>query len=637
MNKSPQYADRPTTILKLPLKDGYAVLHPEQVILRVNRATFDIGAYCYALRDPSYPGRRGARRKICLESFLPYRSEPIRQVIYYISSLLTDKGLRNETVTTVFKYFAAYLNWADSNKHINCLGNDAQTRSTLEAWLMECEERFKKGVWSGPHAWANQSSISILLSSITGLSDLQKGLRFLKYRSSNTGTDPAPVGDFALVLAMNESLFTGLSDLVIENLLYPFKLDMPKLPGWQDTFLWVFPTHRWYLPPHLQGAARSQLPRPLWSFDYINGCISSFEKIKHHFKMPCLALLSIRQAQKAIETANADPRNVYRRQAARAAHDAFLLLFIAHTGLNEAVVRDICWNKEIAAEAKQQGFREVKWRAGGKTVSALVRTRFLPLLKRFLELRKYILNGEDCDWLFIGGDKTLRKHGQISRGVLGKHYRLTARIHPTLPAIGGRKLRATMHEWYHRNVDPSLTAKITGHTQETIDKHYQAGTVGAHREEISTFLNKIADRAQTAKRILPAGERIPGATKGPLGECEKQGEPTPIGDDSPIAPNCKVTEGCLFCKRHAVKADEEDIRKLASCAYVIEQTFYFSGAENHFQATLSLIDEYLSNIKAVIGFSDMVDRVTTDVYQHGNLDPYWARKLALLDSIGVIL
>lgn len=352
--------------------------------------------------------------------------------------------------------------------------------------------------------------------------------------------------------------------------------------------------------------------------------------------MPCLARSSIRRAEEAIRKANADERNVYRRQAAITAHDSFLLLFMAHTGLNEAVIRELRWDGEILADAEQQGFREIKWRAGGKVVSALVRAKFLPLLRRFLELRDYLLKDADCDWLFVGVSKTLRKPDQILKGVLGKHHGRTARIYPDVPNISGRKLRATMHEWYCRNVDPVLTARITGHTQEAIDRHYRAGTVSAHREEVTTFLDKVADRARAPKRIAPAGERVGGAMKGPLGECEKRKGPSPIVADAPIAPTCKEAEGCLFCERHVVKADEEDVRKLASCAYVIEQTLYFPGAETHFRPTLTLIDEYLAEIKSILGSPDMVDSVAADVYQNGNLDPYWAGKLALLDSIGVL-
>lgn len=638
MNKPLQYKVRPTVIIDIPLQEGVAVLHPEQVVVRVGRTTFDIGSFCFATREASpIGGKKKAVRGVVVESLLPYRPGEILKIILYLSSLLTDKGLRNDTIITVFKYFGAYLNWADRNGYFGCLTNNSELRNILEAWFRECEEQFKKGKWVGSHAWANQSGIAILLSAITGRPELQKGLRFLKFRSGNAGTDPAPEGDFALVLAINEALFTGLSDLVLGNRPYPFKLPMPKLPGWQDDFLWLFPTHRWYLPPHLQGEARVTLPSPLWSFDFINGRVANFGDIRQYYQMPCHARLSIRHAEEAIRKANTDERNVYRRQAAITAHDSFLLLFMAHTGLNEAVIRELRWEGEILFDAKQQGFREIKWRAGGKMVSALVRTKFLPLLRKFLELRNYLLKDADCDRLFISVSKTLRKPDQIMKGILGKHYGRTARIYQDVPNISARRLRATMHEWYYRNVDPILTARITGHTQETIDKHYQAGTVGAHREEVTTFLDKVANRAHALKRILPAGEHVSGATKGPLGECEKQKGPSPIMDGVPITPTCKEAEGCLFCKRHVVKADEEDVRKLASCAYVIEQTIYFPGAETHFRPTLALIDEYLDDIKSILGAPDMVDSVTADVYQNGNLDPYWAGKLALLDSIGILL
>lgn len=638
MNKPLQYERRQTVIIDLPLQDDLAILHPEQVVVRVGRATFDLGSFCFASRDVSpIGGRKTSVRGVVTASMLPNRPGEILNVIRYLSSLLTDKGLRSETVTTVFKYFGAYLNWADSNGYFQCLTDGPDLRRILEAWFRECEEQFKKGAWVGSHAWANQSGVAILLTNITSQSDLQKGLRFLKFRSSNAGTDPAPEGDFALVLAINEAIFTGLAELVLESRPYPYKLAMPKLPGWQDDFLWLFPTHRWYLPPHLQGEERAKLPSPLWAFDFLNGRVADLKDIRQHYQMPCLARLSLRQAEDAIRKANEDGRNVYRRQAAITAHDSFLLLFMAHTGLNEAVIRELRWDSEILPEAKQQGFREIKWRASGKVVSALVRTRFLPLLKRFLELRSYLLKEVDCDWLFISVGKSLRKPNQVVRGVLAKHYARTARIYPEVPNIAGRKLRATMHEWYHRNVDPVLTARVTGHTQETIEKHYQAGTVGAHREEVTVFLDKVADRAQVLKRILPAGEHIAGATKGPLGECEKQKGPSPLVEGSPVTPTCKEAEGCLFCKRHAVKADEEDVRKLASCAYVIEQTLYLPGAEEHFRSTLALIDDYLAEIKSILGSPDLVDGISADVYQNGNLDPYWAAKLALLDSIGVLL
>lgn len=121
MNRPQVYNDRPIIVLQLPLDDGVAVKRPEQVVLRVGRATFDIGAFCYADRELAVRGgNRIAQRGVVLKSLLPHRPDQIRKVIDYISSLLTDRGLRIETVTTFFKYFTAYMNWADSNGYFNC-------------------------------------------------------------------------------------------------------------------------------------------------------------------------------------------------------------------------------------------------------------------------------------------------------------------------------------------------------------------------------------------------------------------------------------------------------------------------------------------------------------------------------------
>lgn len=106
----------------------------------------------------------------------------------------------------------------------------------------------------------------------------------------------------------------------------------------------------------------------------------------------------------------------------------------------------------------------------------------------------------------------------------------------------------------------------------------------------------------------------------------------------PVQPDCKTQEGCLFCDKHRVHADEKDTRKLSSCAFVVQQVIYVPGAEVYFQPVLGRIESLLDEIKTRDEANiEMVDRVVKQVHEEGDLDPYWAAKLALLESMEFIL
>ncbi|TXI77984.1 MAG: hypothetical protein E6Q42_04065 [Dechloromonas sp.] len=652
-NQAPDFSCRPYVVLDMPLLAGVEILHPEQVVLRMQQASAseDMGSFCYQRRSPER--RFGTRvrpgiRMVDLSSFMPERVESIRKAIGFFSDLMSDGGLSLASVAGVVNAFKPLLDWADANGYSNCLEGGEATLVAFRAYVASVEERYRRHEMEAPSALRIQIYACQILEGITGATDLSRGVRLVRTKQNPlAGTEPASEQDFASTLSLCASLFRGLSTLVLESRPYPYKLAMPKSLGWQDAFLWTFPTTRWCFPPHLWNEIEDEACPLNRAFDYQHGQVSDVNTIWRHYAYTSQRGLlesngrrgankAIKGARERIAEANRNPRDIHRLRAAMNAHNAFVLLFLAQTGLNFTVVKNLEWSGEIPAGAFQQGFREIKWRASGKVVSAMIRARFLPDLKRFIELRTFLLNGQDCRYLFVSlGSDFKAIPCQIAGSMLTAQFELFRKINPEIRWISAQKIRATFHDWYNRNVEQAITAQITGHTEETINKHYQAGSPVAQREELSNFFDKVSEKVLKPQTIAPKGVDI-GGEEGPLGTCSAPHSPVAVAGDVPVSPDCQNQNGCLFCRKHLVTADEKDIRKLASCAYVIRQTIYLPDAEAHFKPVLEVIDELLVEIGTFEGCADLVETVTHDVYENGNLDPYWSQKLSLLDSLEIL-
>ena len=362
----PVYEKRPPLVLRLPIEEGLSILHPEQVVATIGPRSFDFGAYCYARRSSAQ--RRGkylnpVGRMVDLASFLPERVTPIRQAVCYFSDIVRDSGLSPFSIAGSVDSFHNFMEWSDASGHLLCLSGGKHTIAAYCAYAAHLEERFRQHSLTQNSAAVRQRTVCRILEGITGQNDLGKGLRLLRQTfKGNSGTEPAAEDDFASTLALASAIFKGLSTLVIETKPYPYSMPMPKSLGWEENNLWVFPNARWCLPPHLWGAAREKLDWPQWSIDFQHGKLAEPEQVWQHFVFISKrgipetngrrqAKVAIKASEMCITDANANPRNHHRLRAAINAHNAFLLLFMAHTGLNMAVVRQLEGTGDIEPEA----------------------------------------------------------------------------------------------------------------------------------------------------------------------------------------------------------------------------------------------------------------------------------------------
>ena len=126
-----------------------------------------------------------------------------------------------------------------------------------------------------------------------------------------------------------------------------------------------------------------------------------------------------------------------------------------------------------------------------------------------------------------------------------------------------------------------------------------------------------------------------------VGQCKEYR--TPMSDDSSrsIIPDCTQPEGCLFCTKYYVHADEQDIRKLCSCLYVITETRILADSEIHFNTVFGAVIKRISFLLETISskskaLKKMVERIQHEVVEEEKLTYYWAAKLQMLVDLEMI-
>lgn len=636
----PVFGERLVTPYEIPL--GSAIIsQPETALLRFDRANLDVGALCY-LRRSNAPrkGRNNGRivsRRVDLSSFDAERAKQVARLIVFFSDLVMSGGYRVQTVSRNAANMIRFMDWADATEHSHVLAGGDHAYAAFRAYVRHLRERVNRHEVTLSSAAKEQWMIHKLLAGFSGLHDLHRGVNMLDFGAGWSRTEPPPENELAKVESLCEALFLGFSGLVLDGAKYPLKLAMPKYLGWQDDYLWVFPVRRWCLPPH-QWETRHELTLPFWAYDYQRGRLVEAEEIRQHYRDMYTARWMVSNAQAVLNDANADPRHSHRIKSALVAHNAFVLFFLGQTGMNLSVAGALKWSKEYTVGQEQQGFREIKWRAGGRRYSAVVRMNFLPLFKRYIDLRAYLLGDEDCDDLFLSfGANRTKGPSSMGETVMDTIYGTLEILDPDIKRLRARKLRAAKQDFHIKHSDPATSAQVMGHSENTALQRYSAGSQTTHYSEVSAFFDKVQQAAANRKAILQPGENVPNGVVGHVGTCADFHDPHAVAENAPVQPDCRQLEGCLFCDKHRVHPDAQDTRKLASCAYVLRQATSVPGAEMFFKPVLDRIHSILDDISALDANAEMVTRVVNEVENDGELDAYWAGKLALLNDLEIAL
>jgi integrase len=621
----------------LPLSEKDKIRYPQYMLLRFPKSnTVDIGALCYLEREETTifsdaKKRRGrfSGRKVNVNSLHADRKIAVRKLIRHISDDLLYSGRRPETVRDAAARFIPFMDWADKNHHQDALNNVNKARLAFREYVRALRERVNVNSISVNGAARQQATVLKLLQDFFHEDSFSHGINLIRTNlTSKISTSPPDDNSQSEILSLCEYLFESIVSFVTEFRPYPYQLNLPRFVCYPKNRMWIFPTTTWF-KHYLKKDSKS------FAYNYNDGRVFTFAELTEIVEISDIPENQIKNAinrsKKQIDKANADQYDIHRLHQGMNALNYFVILFLAETGMNWAQLVNLTWSDNYTVESVRQLFRTIKWRSNGKEVSFELPSSFMPKFKKFLLLRKYLLQEFECEWLFFQrGCKRTSEPTQI-KALINHTYKTLKKIYPPLKPISSRKWRAAKSDWLIRNTDPATTALILQNTERTVLASYIAGSEQSQIEEVSNFLNEVS------RTVVSKDTKISGGMNQSLGTCEDFGKPLKIDSYNNIVVNCKNTDGCLFCEKFKVHADENDTRKLISCRYCIQQTAHLSPALQH-QETMSIVIERINSILDEISKRDrkLVELITEEVEKFGELDPFWARKFEMLSDLDLI-
>lgn len=639
------FSERPVEFYDLPLVDETTILHPEQVILRYRRiGSIDIGSLCYLRRKVTRVRARGSCTKVDITSSGPIRVKRVRDLIKFMSEEFSNSGLRDITLLRRHQEIFRFVNWCDTNGHNEALNNVLIAKIAFRSFVANLRDQVAQNKITITTAAKRQNPTLDVLSKFMNIENLAQGINLLQ--RSGVAVEPTTVpceNAQAKVISWCKALFGGFTELVLDQKPYPFQLNVPGYLNWPDNGMWVFPVNQWCLSPD-QIQNRHTLNSTYPAYNYTNGRLNTIDEIMSiqvDSDLACDISTARRRrlsASQVIAEANNDFRYRARLMAGFLGVNAFFMLFVAETGMSPSQIVELPWDDSLDEQSQKptierQGFRTIKYRAGNKNISFEIGTAFMVEFKRFLQLRKHLLNGIKFPYLFLTAN---RKESWVLKQMpaqLGSRIFLTLnRLDPQLPKVTPREWRAGKQDWAITNTDPVTAARLMQHSEITALRRYSNGSVTTHQNEFGNFFSHVE------KVIIGRNEYLPNSIDRAIGVCSFPDHPLAISSNAPIQPDCKGPEGCLFCDKYRVHSDERDTRKLLSCRYCIQKTSHLSDNEEQFQRMYGVV---LNRIRFILDEiirrdCDMVDRVEREVDVEGELDPYWASKLVMLMELELI-
>ena len=618
--------------VRMPLAEGTTLLHPERALLRwegiSNRC--DLGQICYLTRDTS--SRPRTRHTFDHTSFSSERARVVRLLVMQLSGRMTLGAMRPTTVYAVLRAVLQFVNWADRQGLHQVLCDEKATAEAVHRYFREKRDQVSLGRLRRNSAAVCQHYLLSMLRELFGNDDFCANARVLRRKQAASVPTAVPDAEAQTsLLAWADALFTSINTLVLDFRPYPVHVTTER-------------GEHLCLVPHSSGRKKGDDSRGLLGWNLETGEPRTREELTKRMagagsKDPCWSAWSIaRLTAKNLAAANADAQSPIRRSHASIAVSCFAALFLAETGINLAQLVAMKWSPGFAASlpdasVARQKFREVKYRAAGKEVTFTVSLGFMPKLKAYLALREYLVQDTDCDALFIavGHYAQLRRLTGLSTEFLDRLYRRLDTLGIVLPRVNARQWRAAKQDWAVSNHGPVVAARLMGHSLATALRSYSNGTDAAHKAEMGVFL------ALVEKTVLKPGNDPAGSIRSAVGVCIEFNKPASIAASVTVQPDCRSTEGCLFCEQYRVHADAADIRKLLSCRHCVRlvsgRADSIEQYNSSFGAVLRRVDFLLDELRK--RNAALVHQIEQDVDIEGNLDAFWSAKLDQLYELGV--
>ncbi|MBA8735799.1 hypothetical protein [Chromobacterium violaceum] len=642
------YVKRPVVVVSLPMAEGLEITRHEDLVIQYpGSPKLDIGCICYLKRrfGGIYKNKMPTATEVVMDSLSNERIRLLKTMLPVFNDEVGGGARRGITAYWSAYYTRSFFDWCDANGQLV----DDYSRECIEIAFRNFVEHLRHLVQTNARkvnsSVKKQRGVLVTFRTLFSADDFGKGINLLVGSSAEYRQTPVPhEADQSKALAWLRAIFHGFSDLVLENAEYPFKLRVPRYLKWPDDSMWVYPCQPYALPP---GSTTKNLTvtrgsnkeaRPGVCYD--EGRLGTYAELAAAYQGTAAARRGkasrvFNEVTAQLDEANSDLRHPQRLLRAMNAMSAFIGLFIAETGMNPSEVFKLPWSEGLADAihdpvVERQGFREIKYRAGGRIVAFEIGATFLADLRKFSRLRAYLLGIESCETMFfslssVSGWKAVPV--KANRTI----YRTIQRFDPSIRLIAPSGWRAAKQDWAIRNTDPATAARLLQHSESTALRYYSSGSQTTHQLEMGEFFSHV-DNILLEKDVVAPGQETS------IGLCISPDRPMSVTKGLGVTPKCGKPEGCLFCDKFRVHADEPDIRKLMSCRYCVSATLGLAESEeehrNVFGPVIARVDFILGELAKKL--PSECARIRVEVDDYGELTPYWQAKLEMLQELNLI-
>jgi hypothetical protein len=609
-------------------------------------SVLDVGALMYSRRDRSGLLKMGNRIQhawtghvVDPESLVPHREEFLRRMLDDAATA----GNRPKTFDSDCRQLFYLFEWCDENGFENFLATKKDLRDAFFAYTNIAFENVSLEISSPRTNRARQAYFEYIAQVMWGQESIEvtRGIQKLRAHSKNADRDLPEVRLVREYVRVVDDLRKGLTSCILEKKPFPWafsvnSIDSVFFPGTAGIYTQY--NDPGFLPHYPE-------ERRLRTADEMieEAANRGGELGKHR------AQTSEYNSSRKLKDNNGSERSEMRRLYASIAMDAHVWLIRALTGSNLSTMVDweISGTYSMERDSVSRNLRGVKIKARGKKVAYAFGTIGYKILVSYLELREWVLNGEVYDRLIFSYSAydnpvvPISASSHVSDSMRRIHRRVGKTFFDSsvdLPNVSVEMRNFKSQILHTLKVDPETVSGSLNHTQETNDKSYSRVSPDAMNEQFSVYWRSVEE----ARKHVRKREGVLASTASPTGSCATYLSPSASIENPPIEPDCKRPEGCLFCEHYLCHSDEEDVHKILSAQFVIQELRAWldsvAHAEELFAMMVERVDVIVEEVAALSEeHADIVSKVRNRVYGLGDLTLFWEKKLNRYERLGVLV
>lgn len=643
MNSRQQFEHRANTQIITLSEVTHDFVEPEclrlQLSPRVMKKQFDIGSFAYFLRGKNENVWDDRGTPVVIESFVESRRELI------VRLLESFVGQRDQTVRARLRHAEYFINWLNKQGYREVFASAAQAQQAYRDFTAHLNHQIAHKVLKAISAKTKQNNVSNVIELLYPEDShhiLAGAVRII----SENGSEAASGAHVKVYWNVCLAIAKQCSAFVLNSQSYPFVVSIT------DYEVVVYPSNHGWIGPFKEsprsynaGERRIATVEEYWA---------ASDKLGRRIRPKSNLVRELAYVQASLDAANEDERYWHRLLVAGLAAKAYASLFVMITGATPTEFGQFSYADALEVEKSpiKKELSAVKFRAGGKaTLYNIGRGTGLPLLKEYLKLREWILNGATHERLFF----TMPSRGKLAStnnefsniktsAILSNFFNTISGtfLDPKVPILSPRKMRKHKSLGMHAaGLSPSTVAATLNQSVAVNLSTYSEATPEQQEAEFGKFWQAMHHAAQVVRER--SQRPVEGEIATAAGHCDGFNQPIPVRDLGGVAiePNCRSQYGCFYCEHYMCHSDEEDLHKIVSLQYVINAVRKAAPDAAHAEALYKELSIRIEFILEALGersdaVKQLVEAVKARVFEYGELTPFWENRLSRYEKMGVV-